>query len=67
MKRLLRSRGTRVPDLRSVARSLNRLREKFRQGELAWEEYILHGSAPHSLSSVDERRFKNTDEPSASS
>lgn len=67
MKRLLRSRRGRVPDLRSVARSLNNLREKFRQRDLAWDEYILHGSAPHSLSSVDESRFHNAGErPTAS-
>jgi hypothetical protein len=67
MMRLLRTRRARVPDLRSVARSLKSLREKFRQGELAWDEYILHGSAPHSLSAVDERRFRKANRQSPSS
>ncbi|HWQ28758.1 MAG TPA: hypothetical protein VNN12_07025 [Dehalococcoidia bacterium] len=67
MKRLLRTRKANIPDLRSVARSLESLRQKFRQRDLAWDEYILHGSAPHSLSAVDERRFRNTDRASSSS
>ncbi|HXF51043.1 MAG TPA: hypothetical protein VNM43_05120 [Dehalococcoidia bacterium] len=67
MKRLLRARKAKSPDLRSIARSLDHLREKFRRGTLAWEEYILHGSSPHSLTAVDERRFRDADRRSSSS
>lgn len=65
MKRFLRAQKAKARDLRSIARSLHGLREKFRKGELAWEEYILHGSSPHSLSAVDERRFRDGDQRSS--
>lgn len=66
MKGFLRKRGGRVPELKAIARSLDHLRDRFRRGELAWEEYILHGTQPHSLSNVDERRFQNLEGESSS-
>ncbi len=47
-----------APDFGKVSRSLNALRSRFREGELRWREYILHGDGPYSLTNVGDERLK---------